>query len=83
MKNALIPVVTLIGLMVPIVIGGEVVLEQIFVLPGMGRYLIEAITKRDYPIISAINLTDASVVLMTNILVDVSYAALDPRIRYR
>jgi peptide/nickel transport system permease protein len=83
MKNALIPVVTIIGTMVPFLIGGQVVLEQIFVLPGIGRFLIEAITKRDYPIISGINLTMAGFVLGVNILVDISYAYLDPRIRYR
>jgi peptide/nickel transport system permease protein len=83
MKNALIPVVTIVGTMVPFLIGGQVVLEQIFVLPGIGRFLIEAITKRDYPIISGINLSMAGFVLGINILVDISYAYLDPRIRYR
>jgi peptide/nickel transport system permease protein len=83
LKNALIPVVTVVGMMVPFLIGGQVVLEQIFVLPGMGRFLLEAITKRDYPIISGINLAMASIVLIVNLFVDVSYAYLDPRIRYR
>ncbi len=83
MKNALIPVVTVVGTMIPFLIGGQVVLEQIFVLPGLGRFLLEAITKRDYPIISGVNLVMASLVLIINMLVDVSYGYLDPRIRYK
>lgn len=81
MKNAMIPVVTIIGLRVPVLIGGAVIMEQIFVLPGIGLYIIEAINKRDYTVISGINLFLAVFILMVNLIVDVSYSYLDPRIR--
>jgi peptide/nickel transport system permease protein len=58
-------------------------MEQIFVLPGMGRLMLDALTARDYPIVSGVNLVLASVILVVNLLVDMSYAWLDPRIRYR
>lgn len=83
LKNALIPVVTMVGLRVPLVISGEVVMETIFNLPGIGRLEIEAITKRDYPIISGLNLIVGGFVLMVNLVVDLSYAWLDPRVKYR
>jgi len=83
LKNAMIPVITVIGAQVPVLIGGAVIMEQIFVLPGIGRYMIDAIGQRDYPIISGINLMMASIVLVLILLVDMSYAWLDPRIRYR
>ncbi|MFC2009957.1 ABC transporter permease [Chloroflexota bacterium] len=82
LKNALIPVVTVVGMMLTIVIGGTVVIEQIFVLPGVGRFLYEAITTRDYPIISGINVVITSVVLIMNLVVDLAYAWMDPRVRY-
>ena len=82
LKNALIPVVTLVGLQVPILIGGSVVLEQIFGLPGLGVLLIRSIHERDYSFISAINLVLAGAILITNLVVDLTYAFLDPRIRY-
>lgn len=83
LKNALIPVVTIVGVMLQVLIGGSVVLESIFALPGIGLLLIEAINKRDYPVISGINLILASFVLVINLLVDVTYAYLDPRVHYR
>ena len=83
MKNSLIPVVTSIGTLMPYVIGGAVIAEQIFALPGIGQYMLEAITYRDYPVVSAINLITAILVVLINLLVDLSYAFLDPRIRYR
>ncbi|HEX9976932.1 MAG TPA: ABC transporter permease [Dehalococcoidales bacterium] len=83
LKNALIPVVTIIGLQVPILIGGTAIMEQIFVLPGVGRYLVEALGRRDYPILSGINLIMASFVLIVNLVVDLVYAYLDPRVQYR
>ena len=82
-KNAFIPVVTLIGLQLPILIGGSVILEQIFALPGLGRLFVRAIDSRDYPIVSAINLIFAAAVLAINLLIDMLYAFLDPRIRYQ
>jgi len=83
LKNALIPVVTVIGLQLPVLIGGTVIMEQIFNLPGLGRFMIDSLSRRDYSIISGINLVMASVILVANLLVDLTYAYLDPRIRYR
>lgn len=83
LKNALIPVVTVLGLQVPVLIGGSVIIEQIFVFPGIGRYLVEAIGRRDYPVISGINLVMATFVLVVNLVVDLAYAYLDPRVQYR
>ena len=83
LKNALIPVVTLVGLQLPILIGGSVILEQIFTLPGVGRYLLDAINTRDYPIISAVNIVLATFVLAINLMIDLTYGYLDPRIHYQ
>jgi peptide/nickel transport system permease protein len=83
LKNALIPVVTIIGLQLPILIGGSVIMEQIFVLPGMGRLMLDSLSSRDYPVVSGVNLVVATVILAANLLVDLTYAWLDPRIRYR
>ncbi len=82
LKNALIPVVTIVGAQLPILIGGAVVEEQIFALPGVGRYLIDAINRRDYPIISGVNLVIATFILICNLLIDLTYAWLDPRVTY-
>jgi len=81
-RNAFIPVITLIGLQVPILVGGSVIVEQIFSVPGIGRYLVTAINQRDYPIIQGVNLVVATVIVFTNLIVDVSYSMLDPRVRY-
>lgn len=83
LKNSLIPVVTTVGLQLPFVIGGAVVVESIFGLPGLGKIMVESINARDYPIISGINIILATVVLSVNLIVDISYAWLDPRIHYR
>jgi peptide/nickel transport system permease protein len=83
LKNALIPVVTIIGVMVPMVIAGSVVIEQVFVLPGLGLLTLDALNNRDYPVISGVNVFMAFIVLFVNILVDLAYAWLDPRIQYR
>ena len=82
-KNALIPVVTLIGLQMPILIGGSVIMESIFSLPGLGRLMLDALRDRDYPVVSGINLTFAAAVMAINLMVDLIYAVLDPRVRYR
>ena len=82
MKNALIPVITLIGLQVEILVGGTIIMEQIFALPGMGLLLFEAVNQRDYPIITGYMLVIGLFVLMVNLLVDVSYGFLDPKVRY-
>ena len=83
LKNALIPVVTLVGFQLPILIGGSVILEQIFVLPGIGTLLLDSIQRRDYPIVSGINLFIATAVVLANLLIDLTYGYLDPRVRYR
>lgn len=82
LKNALIPVVTVLGIQIAQVLSGTVIFETIFGLPGMGRFLFDAITERDYPVIQGINLVIVTTVVMVNLLVDVAYAYLDPRIRY-
>ena len=81
-KNALIPVITLIGLQLPILVGGAVIMENIFNLPGLGRLLLDALTDRDYPMVSGINLFFATGVVLLNLLIDLIYPYLDPRIRY-
>jgi len=83
LKNALIPVVSIAALQIPVLIGGSVIIEQIFSLPGMGRYFLEAIADRDYTIVSGINIVVASVVLLNNLVTDMTYAYLDPRVQYR
>ena len=82
LKNALIPVVTLIGLQLPILVGGAVIMENIFNLPGLGRLLLNALNDRDYPMISGINLVFATGVVGINLFIDLFYAFLDPRVRY-
>lgn len=82
LRNALIPVITLIGIQVPLIVGGAVVLETIFSIPGVGRYLVSSINIRDYPVIQGVNLLIALVVVFSNLLVDLCYAILDPRVRY-
>jgi peptide/nickel transport system permease protein len=83
LKNALIPVITIIGMQLPLIVGGSVIVEQIFVLPGIGRLMIEALNQRDYPIVSAIVLIMSTFVVGMNLLVDVTYGWLDPRIHYQ
>jgi peptide/nickel transport system permease protein len=82
LKNAFIPALTALGLQVSLLVSGTVVLESIFVLPGMGRYLLEAIQARDYPAVQALNLLFATVIVVTNLVVDMLYGWLDPRVRY-
>ncbi len=81
-KNALIPVVTLIGLQLPILVGGAVIMENIFNLPGIGRLMLDALQNRDYPMVSGINLFFASGVVLLNLMIDLIYPYLDPRVRY-
>jgi len=82
-KNTLIPVITIVGGMIPALLGGSVIMEQIFCLPGMGRFLLEAVQNRDYPIISGYNLIMSVFVMLVIVVTDLSYAYVDPRIRYR
>jgi peptide/nickel transport system permease protein len=82
LKNAFIPALTVLGLQVSLLISGTVVLESIFVLPGMGRYLLESVQARDYPAVQGLNLLFATVIIVSNLMVDLLYGWLDPRVRY-
>ena len=82
LKNAVIPVVTVLGLQVASIAGGAVIIEWIFGIPGMGQFLVDAIVQRDYPVIQGINLIIVVIIVLTNLAVDLMYAVLDPRIRY-
>ena len=82
LKNALIPVVTLVGMQLPLLVGGAVIMENIFNLPGLGRLMLVALNDRDYPVVSGINLFFATAVLGINLLIDLIYPYLDPRVRY-
>ena len=81
-KNALIPVVTLMGMQLPILVGGSVIIENIYNLPGLGRLFLTALEGRDYPVISAVNLVFATAVVAGNLMIDLIYPYLDPRVRY-
>jgi len=83
LKNALIPVVTIVGGQIGVLLAGTVVVESIFALPGMGRLTVEAILYRDYPVVQTNVMLVAGTLVTLNLLVDLSYAWLDPRIRYR
>ncbi len=82
LPNAMIPIVTVIGILAPIVLVGLVLIEQVFGLPGVGRELLDSINQRDFPVTRAILLLPALLVILSNLVVDVLYARLDPRIRY-
>jgi peptide/nickel transport system permease protein len=83
LKNSLIPIVTILGLSVPSLIGGSVIFETIFAIPGMGQLFYEAALARDYPTIMGILTIGAVLTLLGNLLADISYALIDPRIRYQ
>src|ERR1043166_9659437 len=82
LKNAGVPIVTVIGIGVALLIGGVVITETVFNIPGVGRLVVDAISKRDYPIIQGVILIFSGVYVLVNLLVDLSYTVLDPRIRY-
>jgi peptide/nickel transport system permease protein len=82
LKNAALPIVTIIGVGVALLIGGVVVTESVFAIPGLGRLTVDAILHRDYPVIQGIILVLSAVYVLINLLVDVIYTFLDPRIRY-
>lgn len=81
-RNALIPIITVIGMDIPLLIGGAVVTEQIFQWPGLGQLTIQSIGSRDYPTLMAINFIAAITVLLSNLLADIMYSVADPRIKY-
>jgi peptide/nickel transport system permease protein len=82
LKNAAIPVMTIIGMGVALLISGAIVTETVFALPGIGRLTVDAILRRDYPIIQGVTLIFSAVYVLVNLLVDLSYVLFDPRIRY-
>ena len=83
LKNSFIPVITQIGLQVSVMLGGTVVIENIFCLPGVGRLLIHAANSRDYPLMTGIMLFFAVTMVLVNLIIDLTYAYLDPRIHYK
>ena len=83
LRNGLIPIVTILGLQMGTLMGGAVVTEQIFVVPGFGRLIVEAVFTRDYPLVQGVVLITASTYVLINLLVDVSYSLLNPRIRVK
>ncbi|WP_341895349.1 ABC transporter permease [Ferrovibrio terrae] len=82
LKNAAVPIVTVIGIGVALLIGGVVITETVFNIPGIGRLVVDAIARRDYPIIQGVIMIFAGIYVLVNLLVDLSYTFLDPRIRY-
>ncbi len=82
LRNAVIPVITVLGIQIAQVLGGTVIIETIFGLPGVSRFLFDAINQRDYPVIQGVNLVVVSLIVLINLVVDAVYAVLDPRIRY-
>src|SRR5215468_4559142 len=83
LKNAIIPVITIVGIQVAEIASGTVIMETIFGLPGMGRFLVDAIFQRDYPVVQGVILLTSTITVVINLLVDLTYAQLDPRIRYQ
>jgi peptide/nickel transport system permease protein len=81
-RNALTPVITVAGLQLAALLGGSILIESIFTVPGMGQYLYDSIGNRDYPAIQAIVVTAAAIVLLMNVLVDIAYARVDARVSY-
>ena len=82
LKNAFMPVLTLVGMQFPILVGGSVIMENIFNLPGLGRLMVVALIERDYPVVSGVNLFFATAVVGINLMIDLIYPYLDPRVRY-
>jgi peptide/nickel transport system permease protein len=82
LKNAAVPIVTVIGIGIALLIGGAVVTESVFVIPGLGRLTIDAILRRDYPVIQGVVVLFSFVYVLVNLMIDLLYTVLDPRIRY-
>ena len=82
LKNAFMPVLTLVGMQFPVLVGGSVIMENIFNLPGLGRLMVVALIERDYPVVSGVNLFFATAVVGINLMIDLIYPYLDPRVRY-
>jgi len=82
LKNAAVPIVTVIGIGIALLIGGAVVTESVFAIPGLGRLTVDAILRRDYPVIQGLVLLFSFVYVLVNLMIDLLYTVLDPRIRY-
>ena len=82
LKNGLIPILTLAGMGIPIILGGSIFIETIFVIPGLGRLAVSSVINQDYPYVQGVTLLIAITVVSTNLLVDLAYGWLDPRVRY-
>ena len=82
MKNASVPIVTIIGVGIAMLIGGVVVTESVFNISGLGRLVVDSVLARDYPVIQGITLMFTGIYLLINLIVDISYTFLDPRIHY-
>jgi peptide/nickel transport system permease protein len=82
LRNALIPVITVVGLQIPLLVGGSVVIEAVFNVRGMGLWFFQAISQRDYSIVQAVALLTAAIVVISNLVVDLAYSWIDPRIKY-
>jgi peptide/nickel transport system permease protein len=82
LKNAAVPIITVIGIGIALLISGVVVTETVFAIPGVGRLTVDAILRRDYPVIQAVTLLFSAAYVLINLAVDLSYTLLDPRIRY-
>lgn len=83
LKNSLIPVITLIGIQVAHILGGSVLVETVFNIPGMGRLMVQSVFAQDYPVVQSMSILISAMVVLTNLVVDISYVWIDPRIRYR
>ena len=83
LRNAILPIITIMGLALPSLLGGSVIFESIFALPGIGRLFYEAVMSRDYPLIMAEVVIGAVLTMLGNLCADISYAYVDPRIRYK
>jgi peptide/nickel transport system permease protein len=81
-RNALTPMITVTGLQLASLLGGSILIETIFTIPGMGQYLFDSVSSRNYPVVQAIVLVAATIVLLVNVLVDVAYARVDARVSY-
>jgi peptide/nickel transport system permease protein len=82
LKNCLIPIVTLLGLHIRVLIGGSVLIETVFNIPGIGRLLVGAVFDKDFVVVQIVSVVIALIVTLTNLVVDISYGWLDPKIRY-
>lgn len=80
--NAVLPIITILGLSVPGLIGGSVIFESVFGIPGMGRLFYESVMSRDYPVVMAVLVIGALLTLVGNLMADISYSVADPRVRY-